>query len=205
MSTSNAKGGELTVSDGSDFTLRGGKNGELVVQELHGRYYETNYRKHLFSVCAQAVLTSTVGLAATYTGLCVSNPIASGYNLVLSKVGIIQSVIQSTQVEGYLLGVGYSATSNVTHTTPATPQSCLIGSGLSAVAKADTAATLAGTSLYDTPLTATGTATADSTFGLFDFEGSKILIPGAYAFIATPTQASVAGLWLSMTWEEVPI
>lgn len=206
MSTSNAKVGELSLSDGADFTLRGTKKGALVVSELNARYYQTNYDRHMFSVAAQAVLTTTVGLNTTYTGLCLSNPINSGVNLVLNKASIMQSVLQSTQVEAYALAAGFNATTNVTHTTPATPQSCLIGSGYAAIAKADTSATLPTAPLYDTFITNTGTATADSTGALVvDLEGSKILIPGAYICFVTPAQASVAGMWFSFCWEELPV
>lgn len=205
MSTSNMKAGELFIADGSDATLRAGRYGDLIVSQLHGRYYETSFRKHGFSVANQAVATTTVGLATTYTGLCLSNPINSTVNLVLNKCTFFQSVIQSTQVEAFGIAFGFNAATNVTHTTPATPQSTLIGSGVSAIAKADTSATLPTAPIYDTFVGATSTATADATAGLIDFEGSSILPPGGYAAWVTPAQASVAGMWFSFKWEEVSI
>lgn len=186
--------------------LRSGPQSDLIVSEYHGRYYNITRDNKCFSVASQAVATTTVGLATTYTGLVISNPIGSGINLVLNKASLMQSVIQSTQVEAFAIAVGFNATTNVTHTTPATPQACLIGSGASAVAKADTSATLPTAPLYDTFFTNTGTATADSTGAMVvDFEGSKVLIPGAYALFVTPAQASVAGMWFSFSWEEISV
>ena len=186
--------------------LRSGQLGDLIVQDLHGRYYENTYRGNMFSVAAQAVLTTTTGLATTYTGLCVSNPVGSPVNLAVNKCTMMQSVVQSVQVEAYGLAVGFNLTTNVTHSTSATPQSNLAGSGLQSNAKADTSAGLPTAPLYYAFVTNTGTATADSVaVSMIDLEGSLILKPGAYVLWVTPGQASVAGLWFSISWEEVPV
>lgn len=195
-----------SIGVNSTTNLRSGQLGDLIVQDLHGRYYESTYRKSMFSVSIQSVATTTVGLATTYTGLCLSNPVGSAVNLVLNKCSLMQSVIQSTQVEAYALAVGFNLTTNVTHTAAITPQSNFVGSGLTAVAKADTSATLPTAPLYYMFMTNTGTATADSTgTQVVDLEGSLILPPGAYACWVTPAQASVAGLWFSFQWEEIAI
>lgn len=185
--------------------FRAGKQGDLIVSELHGRYYESTYRGNGFSISSQAVATTTVGLATTYTGLCLANPITSTKNLVLNKCSIMQSVIQSTQVEAYAIAFGYNATTNVTLTSAVTPQSNMIGSGAVSAARAATSATLPTAPLYGVFVTNTTTATADSTVGVIDLEGSIILPPGAYAAWVTPAQASVAGLWFSFSWEEVNV
>lgn len=51
----------------------------------------------------------------------------------------------------------------------------------------------------------TAAATTNGPGSVVDLEGSVILIPGAYALWVTPGQASVAGMWFSFQWEEVPI
>lgn len=190
---------------GTQQPLRGGKFGDMIVSELHGRYYEQVYNKNVFSVASQAVATTTVGLATTYTGLCLSNPINSPVNLVLLKASLMQSVIQSTQPEAYALAYGYNATTNVTHTTPATPQCAMIGATATANAKADTSATLPTAPLYGDFLTNTASATVNNPGAFIDLEGSVILPPGGYACFVTPAQASVAGLWFAIKWEEVPV
>jgi hypothetical protein len=190
--------------DSQPVSARGGRQGDLMVSELHGRYYEQTFRGNMFSASIQAVATTTVGLATTYTGLVLSNPVGSAVNLVLNKASVMQSVIQSTQVEAYAIAVGYNATTNVTHTAALTTKSNLIGSGTSSVGLADTSATLPTAPTYHTFVQNTGAATANGTGSVIDLEGSVILIPGAYACWVTPAQASVAGMWFSFQWEEVP-
>lgn len=189
--------------DGYEGIIRLGKQMDLIVSELHGRYYENAYRKNSFSVASQAVATTTVGLATTYTGLCLSNPVGSTVNLVLQKASFMQSVIQATQIEGFALAYGFNASTNVTHTTPATPQSTFIGAGTVAKALADVSATLPTAPLYGHFIGNTATATQNNPGGTLDLEGSVILPPGAYACFVTPAQASVAGMWFAFQWEEV--
>ena len=191
-------------SDGVVVKARGGKQGDQIVSELHGRYYEQTYRGNGFSASIQAVATTTVGLSTTYTGLVISNPVGSAVNMVLNKASVMQSVIQSVQIEAYAIAVGYNGTTNVTHTTPLATRSNKIGSGTTSVGLADISATLPTAPFYHTFVHNTGTATANGTGSVIDLEGSVILIPGAYALWVTPAQASVAGLWFSFSWEEVP-
>ena len=197
--------GPQTYSDGSNPTARAGKSGETVVQQLHGRYYEMAVRGGIFYAANPAVVTTTVGLATTYTGLCVSNPVGSGINAVLLKASMMQSVIQATQVEGYGIALGYNATTNVTHTTPVTPQPSKVGSGAAAQVKADSSATLPTAPVYAMFIQNTTTATSNAMGTVVDLEGSIILTPGAYACFVTPTQASVNGMWFSFMWEEVAV
>lgn len=184
---------------------RGGQQGDAIVSGLHGPYYEQSYRSNRFSASTQAVATSTVGLATTYTGLVISNPITSVVNLVLDLASVMQSVVQAVQIEAYAIACGYNATTNVTHTTPLTVRSKKIGSGASGTGVADISATLPTAPFYDTFVHNTGTAIANGTGAVIDLQGSIILIPGAYACWVTPAQASVAGLWFSFSWEEVPV
>jgi hypothetical protein len=186
-------------------TQRADRSGAGLVSQLHARYAQTTLDGAMFSASIQSVATTTVGLATTYTGLVISNPITSTVNMVLTKASIMQSVIQSTQIEAYAIAVGFNASTNVTHTAALTPVSNKIGSGLTAVGKADTSATLPTAPTYHTFVQNTGTATANGTGAVIDLEGSIILTPGAYACWVTPAQASVAGLWFSFNWEEVPV
>lgn len=186
-------------------TSRFGSGGEVMIGELRGRYAQSTMDGYRYSVATQAVATTTVGLATTYTGLVIANPVNSGMKMVLDKVSLMQSVIQSVQPEAFALAVGFNATTNVTLTTPATPQSNLVGSGLTSLAKAATSATLPTAPLYFSFVNDTGSATTDTGGGIFDLEGSVVLLPGAYALWVTPGQASVAGMWFSFQWEEVPL
>lgn len=199
--TSNVRVGFINA--GSQLPQQCGVMGDEIFTEFNPRYYQQAKEARTFSASAQAVLTTTVGLATTYTGLVISNPITSNVDLVLTKASLMQSVIQSTQVEAYAIAVGFNASTNVTHTTPLTPISNLIGSGVSPLGKADTSATLPTAPTYHTFVQNTGTATANGSGTVIDLEGSVILLPGAYACWVTPAQASVAGMWFSFNWIEV--
>lgn len=190
---------------GNTIPNRAGQLGDLIVSELQGRYYEQTYRGTAFSASNQAVATTTVGLATTYTGLVISNPLGSGVNLELTKVSIMQSVIQSVQPEAFAIAVGFNATTNVTHTAALATVSNKVGSGLTSLGKADTSATLPTAPTYHTFLASTGSATTDIGGGQADLDGSIVLMPGAYACFVTPAQASVAGMWFHASWTEVPI
>lgn len=199
-------GAQTNVSDGTVAKARAGRQGDQIISELHGRYYEQTYRNNMFFAATQALVTTTVGLATTYTGLVLSNPVTSPVNLVLNKASMMQSVIQATQVEAYAIATGFNAATNVTHTTPVAPRACLIGSGKTPNGLADVSATLPTAPFYTMFVTNTGTIAADSTgLQVVDLEGSIVLLPGAYALWVTPAQASVAGMWFSFGWEEVPV
>jgi hypothetical protein len=187
-------------------TQRFGQQGDGMISELHGRYYEQTVRGNMFNGATQALVTTTVGLALTYTGLVLSNPISSPVNLVITTASMMQSVIQSAQIEAFALAVGFNVATNVTHTSAVTPRASLIGSSATPNGLTDVSATLPTAPFYHTFLTNTGTATANSTGPLyFDIAGRIVLKPGAYCLFVTPAQASVAGMWFGFDWEEVPV
>ena len=198
--------GPQNQSDSTTISARSGKQGDQIVTELHGRYYEQTYRGKVFTAATQALVTTTVGLATTYTGLVLSNPITSVVNLEILKASMMQSVIQSVQVEAFALATGYNATTNVTHTTPVAVKSSLIGTGAAGTGLADVAATLPTAPFYDVFVGNTNTATANSTgVNVIEFAGVIILPPGAYIAWVTPAQASVAGMWFGFKWAESPV
>ena len=195
--------GPQVISDGVRSNFRIGKAAEIIVQELHGRYYEQAVRGNIFSVANQVPVTTTVGLATTYTGLVLSNPVGSPANLVLLKASFMQSTAQTLNIEAFAIAFGFNGSTNLTHTTPVVPQSAKIGSGASANAKADSSAGLISAPVYGIFVGNTPSISTNANGGIIDFEGSTVLAPGAYAAWVTPAQASVAGMWFSFFWEEV--
>jgi hypothetical protein len=197
--------GPATVSDGAQALLRQGRQGELIAQELHGRYYEAAFRKTMFSGGNAAGVTTTVGTATTYTGLVLSNPIGSPVNLILNKVGVGNSVAPAAVM---LLGLmtGFSAATNVVQTTPIVPQGNFVGQGAGFGLLAS-AATLPIAPTFRTVLaflTATAVTVVDEPDVFVDMEGSLILPPGAFVAIYTSSASGAAALAASMQWEEVP-
>ena len=202
-------GGQVGPSGAADNTyppFRQGRSAELIAQQLHGRYYESAYRRAIFNGAIVAQVT-TVGLATTYTGLCLSNPIGSPVNLVLLKAGYGFTVAWAA-VAAIGLMAGYNSGTNVTHTTPVTPRGNFFNGGSGGYGLLDSSATLPTAPTLHTVFNSSTTATAavpPLVSGLVDFEGSLILPPGAYAAFFTSTVSAAASGHFSFSWEEVPV
>lgn len=197
--------GVQAAGDGVFTNARAGKGGEQMMSQLQPRYYEQTYRGNRFGGSITGQVT-TVGAATTYTGLCLSNPIGSGVNLVIDKVGAAFLVaFTAAATIGVMTGV--NAATNVTHTTPAVVRNKKIG-GAVGLGLLDSAATLPTAPVLDVVLAAglTGAITTGQEISgeLVDLEGSIILPPGAYAAIYTSTASGTASMSASFSWTEVP-
>lgn len=193
--------GEFTQADGDAIRLRQGRMLDLIGSQLQPRYFEQSSRQRVFAAASQAAQAISVALTTTYTGLCLSNPIQSSVVLVPLQVGLALSVAPAAIAPIGLIG-GYSATTDVTHTTPLTPMQGLIKGG-AGVAKADAAATIP-TPVWLQQLMGGFTAAAlpSASPSLIDLGGVWIVPPGG--FIAIGALTAVTGLW-SMNWMELPI
>lgn len=204
--------GAINGSDGpTPITARLGQQGDQIVSELHGRYYEQTVRGNVYYGSNGATPSvTTVALATTYTGLALINPATSTKNLVILKVGY--SFIVAFPAGATIgLMVGYSPLGTTTFSAAASPG---LGSfvGPSAAASAGRvalSATLVGTpvlhTVFASGLTGAITTTPFIPSGVHDMEGSVVLAPGAYAAIYTSTVSGAAALAGSFQWEEVPI
>lgn len=198
-----------STADGVQVALRTGKLGEQIVSELHGRYYETCYRRALFAAANQAATVTTVGLATTYTGLCLSNPLGSSINISILKAAAAFPVAPAAAIVVGLM-VGYNAGTNVTHTTPSTTlRSNFVGVGAAPVGLVDTAATLPTAPTLQKVMGIVGTGAITVYGGIpaieEDFEGNIILPPGAYCAFYTSAASAASGFFGSFKWEEIPV
>jgi len=197
-----------SLAAGQQPPIRLSNMGAGVVQELHGRYYETAYRKALFNCASTSGTTTTVGLATTYTGLCLTNPINSTVNIVLNKVGYA-FLVAFTAASTIGLACGYNSGAAVTQTTAVTPHSSFFNTASTPQGLVASSATLPTTPFWTHIFAAglTGAITTEeiATGEVVDLEGSVILPPGAYAIIATSTASGASALWGSFSWEEIPI
>ena len=200
-------GGNAPAGAGTNpSNIRFGPTGEVVVQELHGRYYETTARKALFSGANLAGVTTTAGFATTYTGFCLTNPIGSNVNLVLSKVTYGALVAQTAAL---VLGImtGYNNTTAVTQTTPLVPLGNFAGqpAGVGLIASSVTLPS-APTRLILLDTLLTGAITTSVTGGkVVDLEGSVVLPPGGYAAFYTSAASVASSLAFGGMWEEVSL
>jgi F0F1-type ATP synthase membrane subunit c/vacuolar-type H+-ATPase subunit K len=194
-----------------------GQQRDAWYSKRHGDYYGSVYgipalgavaavSGAVFSGANASTTTLSVGLATTYTGICLSNPAASTVNLVARKTGITVSATSAANAFG--LATGWLAAGITVHTTPITGiLNNYVGGATSsgsvvspaAQAKLDAACTLVGTPLYSSFL---GAAATSSVFGTtYDLGDLFIVPPGGW--VAVVGTGGSTGFWGSFTWEEV--
>lgn len=193
--------GPQLAGDGAQIAPRLGHTGEAIVQELHGRYYESMARGLMYSASNQAATAVSAALSTTYTGLCLYNPVGSGKVLVPTKVKLALTVAPAA-VASIGLIAGYAATGGVTaQTTKLTVQSNQIGYTSTGVGIALSAATIVTpTWLKQLEDGFTAAALPAPTLPI-DLEGTFGILPGG--FIAVGALTTVTGL-SSIVWEELP-
>lgn len=187
-------------------TARGGKQGETMVSELHGRYYEQSYRGNLFQGAIAAQVT-TVGLATTYTGLILSNPVGSNVNLSVNKCGFA-FVVAFVAPAAIGLMTGYNGATNVTHTAAVTPRNLFFNNSSTGKGLLDSSATMPTAPTLNSifGVAATNAITVPPlSSGFIDLEGSLVVPAGGYVAFYTSTASGAAGGFFSFQWEEVPV
>ena len=199
--------GIQTSGDASIINPRSGKSGESVIAPAHGFYHEPVSRGVVFGGSIAGQVT-TVGLATTYTGLCLSNPITSSVHLSLLSVGY-NFIVAFAAGASVGLMTGYNSTTNVTHTTPVTPRNMkFVGSAGTGTGLLDSAATLPTAPtlnlVFGAGLTGAITTTPMGLAGLQTIDGLLLLPPGAYVAVYTSTASGTAAGAFSLTWEEIP-
>lgn len=189
--------GAQSNSDSTTISARMGKQGDQLVSGLHGALYEQAYRGNLYSVANQAAVTTTAGLATTFTGLAIANPTGSGVNLVLRHFMCAQFAAGAAGAIGVMVGSGAAAGS-------LTVRNAKVGGAASATT-ASAGATIA-TPVLERIVGSVGSV-ATTGYGLsaaicYDFEGSLIIPPGYYAASFT-SAATTSALLFGFVWEEV--
>jgi hypothetical protein len=200
--------GPQVVSDGSFSEFRQGRAGEMIVGQLHGRYYETAFRKNLFTAYAAAVATSVVGTAMVGLQVWNGSPVAGGVNLVLLKVGGM-IVVTSATTTSLVLATGTGQVGAPTSQTAATRVGNNFIGGQAPQATALNAGTFTNAPTAFKNLlhnTAAIAVTGEEPGFLIDLEGSVIIPPQCYVCIAAVGGAVAAsGSNLDISWEETPI
>jgi hypothetical protein len=191
----------------------------------HGKYYAGVYGTPTIGVAPATVTPAKAGasfrganqsgatlsaaLAATYTGLCLSNPAASTVNLSVKKIGGVITNAVSGQL-GLGLIAGWSAAGVTVHTTPintailnsyigaATASGSVLGPA--SQANLDAACTLVGTPAWVDWLAANSAANSDLSFYV-DLDESLLIPPGGY--VAIGATAAQGGFFGSFLWEEL--
>lgn len=193
--------GPIRRTAGNDGTVRIGVDSELISGFAHAKYYEPTSRGFRFSAANQAAQAVSVALTPTYTGLLLYNPVGSGKILVPGKIKFALSVAP-VAIASIGLITGFSATGGVSLPTATriTPQNCALGNTSQGAGIAVSTATLT-TPTWLAQLVDGFTAGAlPAPSPVFDFDGSFVLLPGAFLGVGALT--AVTGLGY-IDWEEV--
>jgi len=222
----NARVGPATANDGDFAPPRLGKLADQIVSELHGRFYETNYRGALWSggmgLTSISNATFTVGgIGATTTPVCgVWNPVGSGVNLSIieASLSLVMTALAATGPGGF---VWATSVGNGVITTGAQPfnRATLQATGGKARDMTNVAVTgitnplavrfgsaLFGGSAENVAFTATAVAMQTMQVGSKElFDGSLSVPPGGVlALLATTTPVAHSAV-SALVWEEVPV
>jgi hypothetical protein len=191
---------------------RSGQLGEAIVQELHGRYYETTYRGNSFllSVSTAAAVTAYTGGAGGTPMLAIFNPIGSGRNAVVNKVSI-GSVVAASGAGTVAFGLYFGTTATITQATTVTPwnmatqlQSGSVMTGFRNVALTSSTAASNAVALASY-YWATAAGVGNVSPAVTDIEGAIIIPPGSYLALGG-SAALTSATWIgSLQWEEVPV
>lgn len=99
--------------EGTDTPVRLGIDSEVVVTELHGKYYETAFRRNLYIVSTPAAGAAIPAYTTAAQAFLIYNPVGSGVNISLCKAWL--GYVSGTNIAGH---VCYAGTTNVA--TPGT-------------------------------------------------------------------------------------
>jgi hypothetical protein len=218
--------GPDTLADGAEAKLRQGKSAETIVQELHGRFYETNYRGALYSdglgLTAINNVTYTIAtVGATVTPVVgIYNPPGSGVNCVVveASLAIVMTALAATGPGGF---VWAGSTGNLAVTTGNEPLSraTLAKGGARARGLCNVAPTglttslavlfgsaLSGGSAENVAFTATAVAMQTQAPGAKElFDGTLFVPPGGVLALLATTTPAAHSVVSAIVWEEVAV
>ena len=184
-----------------------GKDGDLLISQLHPRYYQSTVAGR---VCAAYAATLATSVPATATiGLTVWNPPGSGVRLAMTKWAS-QIVATSASTTGIVLAGGFQTTTPTT-VTAATSTGRMLINGTTSTAGRALAYNIATVLVVPIVLVvlhhntaAIATTGEDTNTG--DLEGSIVVDQGGFVcFAALGGAAAASAHTMSIMWEEVVV
>lgn len=187
-----------------------GRNGEKLVADAHGRFYNSTIRGATF--VGQTALTGTaypVGTSTAPTFGLWNTSTTKNAELLRLAVGHVSGTIALGSLCYNFLNAGYAigTAAPVTAITLVTPKNTLLNSGLSSSMSffgATATLTTAGTT-FDTSGISYSSATAASMMVAVDDIAGRIIVPPGYMVYITGAVAQTALYQMALTWVEVPV
>jgi hypothetical protein len=200
----------IRVPDGVDaVNSRIDPGNALLISPLNGELTEQSRIGNVFYAAHQALYTPvSVGLTATFLGLCISNPQGNNKDLVIQAFSMKIASVAQPAVTIFGIQGGWSAAGVTAHTAAlvfGTDFACLnIGSGAKPSANVDSAATTVNPRLL-LPLGGAFTAAAfgSDTPSYIDVKGAIIVQPGGWVGTYALT-AGIMSVQAAFWWTEVP-
>jgi hypothetical protein len=220
----NIVGPIAAAGNGAIVSGRSGQQGDVIGSDLHGRYYETNYRGAAFfggHSAVAALSANTITLTATTTPILgLWNPTSNTNNLVILNANLNCFANNLTSGAGPGAFVWALSLNNGAISTGSNPWNAktLLQSGSNAKFFAGSTALtglsnnlviVAGANLPSpagiTYTTLASTALLPSYVGREDFDGSLIVPPGGVLALLNTTSSTTFSAVGRIAWEEVPV
>ena len=210
--------GPQISTDGQIITARGGKTGEAVVTEIHGKFYEASVRGNVFTASTIiAGVVVPVAAATLNSKFTLWNPAGSGKNVELISMHLCtDGATTVVNVHGLMIQRGLTLTSGIPTSvgTLCAVSPAGIGSVNSSVVTVAAQATLtnvaipgvnAAVSIPFWPIGSYGAVTNSGANDLtHNFDGKLILGPDSLVAACTTVAATTAS-FVQICWAEWPI
>jgi hypothetical protein len=212
MITQNIVGQPSPGAPNALLNSRSGQLGDAIVSQLHGTYYETNYRGNAFmlSVPTAAAVTAYTGGAGGTPMLTIFNPLGSGKNAVITKVAV-GNVVAASAAGTAAFGLYFGTTATITQATTTTPWNMATQLQSGSVVTGYRNIVISGSSAASNVIPigsyywATAAGAASVSPSIVEFDGSLIIPPGSFAALGG-SAALTSATWIgSLQWEEVPV
>jgi hypothetical protein len=203
--------GPFRAAAGVETPLRLGQDSELVVTELHGKYYETCRLGNIFFACMTAGVIFPAPAATAANPMTLANPAGSGKLIIPISFDLVFTTLPGTPVVGtYGLYANTNVVAAAVSGTVITPVSGLLGSNYRPVGNVFSTSTVPAAPTFLMPfaskLTGAGTTLPNIPSLHIDFDGRLVLLPGTaitpQQTAADTSNATVIGM---VCWEEVSI
>ena len=204
-----------TNAPGSTPAIRQGQLGDLVVSELHGRFYEQTYRGAVFSTFVNALTIASTHVTPLGAGtgtpiISIYNPANSGKNVVLIR---LQQALTSGTPGGPLVWNIIPNPQNITAATTAAGNTAYNNSSLAqsgSVTKLFNGTTiLTGSTAGVAFRNAGGNAAVAAGAGVNTYtelyDGTLIVPPGVMIGLAATAAGTTHIINVYAEWEEVPV
>ena len=213
MIISGQVGPQTAVAAGATLVpYRQGRQADMTVSELHGRYYEQTYAGNVYSlsVAAAAAITAYTGGAAGTPQIALWNPAGSGKNAVILQASLA-NVVAASAAGTVAWGLYFGVTAAITQATTTVPTNMLTlqksGSAMTGFTNVALTSSTALTNVL--PLSSYYWATAAGAINaappVAEIAGSIIIPPGCMIALGG-SSALTSATWIGgLVWEETPV